>query len=169
MNPILRAAGIVGACSALMASAIGAEKTEAPPKEYFVYFGTYTKGKSKGIYRARLDTATGKLSAAEVAAECNDPAFLAVHPTEKFLYAIDESSDPAKTPGKGVNAYAVDGRTGSLTLLNEQSAAGPGPCHLAVDPDGKAVLIANYSGGSVAALPLSTDGKLGASAGALPH
>ena len=169
MNPILRAAGIVFACSALLVTASGAQKTEAPPKEYFVFFGTYTKGKSKGIYRARLDTATGKLSAAEVAAECKDPAFIAVHPTEKFLYAIDESSDPAKTPGKGVSAYAVDGRTGSLTLLNEQSAAGPGPCHLAVDPDGKAVLIANYSGGSVAALPISADGKLGASTGALQH
>ena len=169
MNPILRATAFVVVGTALVASVIGAQKAEAPPKEYFVYFGTYTKAKSKGIYRARLDTATGKLSPAEIAAECKDPAFLAVHPTEKFLYAIDESSDPAKTPGKGVSAYALDGRTGALTLLNEQSAAGPGPCHLTVDPDGKAVLVANYSGGSVVALPLSAEGKLGAPGAAVQH
>ena len=169
MNPLLRAPGIASLCVALVTCAFGATKTEAPPKEYFVYFGTYTKAKSKGIYRARLDTATGRLSAAEVAAECTDPAFLAVHPTERFLYAIDESSDPAKTPGRGVRAYSVDGRTGALTFLNEQTAGGAGPCHLTVDPDGKCVLVANYSGGSLAALPLSSDGRVGAPSAVVQH
>lgn len=169
MNPLLRTIGIVSLCVMLAAAAFAAEKSEAPPKEYFVYFGTYTKAKSKGIYRARLDPATGRLSAAELAAECKDPAFLAVHPTEGFLYAIDESSDPAKTPGRGVRAYSINGRTGALTFLNEQSAGRAGPCHLTVDPDGKCVLVANYSGGSVAVLPLSRDGKLGAPGNVVQH
>src|SRR5918996_1233179 len=98
MNPILQAAGLVMLCGVYAATSFAAQKSEEPPKEYFVYFGTYTKTKSKGIYRTRLDTATGRLSAAEMVAECKDPAFLAVHPTERFLYAIDESTDPAKTP-----------------------------------------------------------------------
>lgn len=169
MNPLLPAIGLLCGCGVFVAAASAAEKGEAPPREYFVYFGTYTKAKSKGIYRARLDTATGRLSQAEVAAECQDPAFLAVHPTEKFLYAIDEGSDPARTPGRGVRAYAVDGRTGALTFLNEHSAGGSGPCHLTVDPDGKCVLVANYSGGSVAALPLSPDGRVGAPRAVVQH
>ena len=169
MNPFLRAVGIACVYAVLTTATRAAQKHEAPPKEYFVYFGTYTKGKSQGIYRARLDTATGRLSAAEMAAEGQDPAFLAVHPTERFLYAINESSDPAKTPGRGVRAYAIDGRTGALTFLNEESAAGPGPCHLTVDPDGKCVLVANYSGGSVVGLPLSSDGRLGAPGAAVQH
>jgi 6-phosphogluconolactonase len=169
MNPLLRPASIAILCGAMVTSLIAADKGEAPPKEYFAYFGTYTKAKSKGIYRARLDTATGRLSKAELVAECNDPAFLAVHPTERFLYAIDEGTDPAKTPGRGVRAYAVDGHTGALTFLNEQSAGGAGPCHLTVDPDGKCVLVANYSGGSVAALPLSSDGRLSAPTTVLQH
>src|SRR5687768_8917816 len=161
MNPILQVAALLTLGGVYTATSFAAQKGEKPPKEYFVYFGTYTKAKSKGIYRARLDTATGRLSAAEIVAECNDPAFLAVHPTERFLYAIDEGTDPGKTPGRGVRAYAVDGHTGALTFLNEQSAGGAGPCHLTVDPDGKCVLVANYGGGSVAALPLSADGRLG--------
>ena len=169
MNPLLPAVGLLCVCGVFLAAVVAAEKSAAAPKEYFVYFGTYTKAKSKGIYRARFDPATGRLSPAEVAAECQDPAFLAVHPTEKFLYAIDESSDPVRTPGRGVRAYAVDGRTGALTFLNEQSAGGSGPCHLTVDPDGKCVLVANYGAGSVAALPLSTDGRLGAPVAVVQH
>jgi 6-phosphogluconolactonase len=175
MNPFRRALGKVVVAAlllgvALSPSARAADKQSDPKaSEYFVYFGTYTKAKSKGIYRARLDVATGKLSAAELAAECKDPAFLAVHPTEKFLYAIDESTDPARTPNRGVSAYAIEARTGALTLLNEQSAAGAGPCHLAVDHRGTCVLVANYSGGSVVALPLSVDGRLGAPGAPIKH
>lgn len=134
----------------------------AAEKDLFVYFGTYTKAPSRGIYRSRLDAATGRLAPAELAAEMRDPSFLAVHPTGRFLYAIEESSDPERTPGRGVTAFAIDGRTGALTLLNQQTAGGPGPCHVAVDRDGRCVLVANYSGGSVAAIALQADGRLGA-------
>ena len=158
-NP-LRTPGVL-LIAATMAASLSAA---AVPKEYDVYFGTYTNARtaSKGIYRARLEVATGKLSPAEVAAECKDPAFLAVHPNGKILYAIDESSDPAKRPGKGLAAYGIAARTGVLTLLNEQSNGGPGPCHLTVDAEGKCVLVANYGGGSVAAVALLPDGRLGA-------
>jgi 6-phosphogluconolactonase len=153
----------------MAATIFAAEMRDGPPKEYFVYFGTYTKAKSKGIYRARLDVATGKLSPAELAAESKDPSFLAVHPRENFHYAIDEGADPVNAPTRGVRAYALDARSGALTFLNEQSSGSPGPCHLTVDHTGKCVLVANYSGGSVAVLPLSADGRLSAPATVVQH
>ena len=155
--------------TSLLALALAASAFAAAPKEYFVYFGTYTGPKSKGIYRARLDVATGKLSAAELAAECSDPSFLALNPNGKFLYAIDERSDPKKTPDRGVGAYALDAHTGALSLLNQQSAGGPGPAHLTIDVTGRSVLVANYGGGSVAALPIGADGRLGAPATVIQH
>lgn len=166
MTPLLRALAIPFLALALGATAAAA----APPKEFFVYFGTYTNNaKSKGIYRATLDVASGKLSAAEVAAECVDPAFLALHPNGKFLYAIDERADPVKTPGRGVSAYALDAKTGGLTLLNQQGVGGPGPCHLSVDATGKCVLVANYGGGSVSALPIGEDGRLAPATATIQH
>lgn len=161
MKPLLRVLGVCGLGMVFAFTSLEAAEstTGGSAKGYFVYFGTYTRAKSKGIYRARLDVATGRLSAAELAAECKDPSFLAVHPTGRFLYAIDEGSDPEKTPGRGVAGYAIEAGTGALTLLNQQSAGSPGPCHLIVDSSGKSVLVANYSGGSVAALPLAADGK----------
>ena len=67
----------------------------AEPEKFWVFVGTYTDGKSKGIYRMVLDTATGKLSEPALAAELDNPSFLAVHPTHKYLYAVNESSGVA--------------------------------------------------------------------------
>jgi 6-phosphogluconolactonase len=154
---------------ALMLATLTAASTFAAPQEFFVYFGTYTKAPSTGIYRSRLNIATGLLSPAELAVEAKDPAFVALHPNGKFLYAIDESSDPKRTPTTGVSAYTINATTGALTLLNQQSAGGSGPCHLAVDRDGKAVLVANYGGGSVSAIALKADGSLGAVGSFIQH
>ena len=135
----------------------------AAPKEFFVYFGTYTNAKtaSEGIYRSRLDVATGALSPAELAAPAKDPAWLALHPDGRFLYALDESADSRRTPGKGLAAYALDPATGALTLLNEQDTGSSGSCHLAVDATGRALLVANYGGGGVSSVALQPDGRLG--------
>jgi 6-phosphogluconolactonase len=143
----------------------------AKPADSFVYFGTYTHAKteSQGIYRSRLDVATGRLPPAELVAPAKDPAFLALHPNGKFLYAIEESSDPKRTPTTGLSAYAINPATGALTLLNQQSPGGPGPCHLAVDATGQTLLVANYSGGSVSAISLQPDGRLGAVGAVVKH
>lgn len=171
MHPLPAAVrrGLVVVLVSLVTGLLSAATSGAPAaKEYFVYFGTYTKAKSKGIYRARLDAASGKLSAAELAAETGDPAFLAVHPNGRFLYAIDERTDPQKTPGRGVSAFAIE-PGGRLTLLNQQEVGGPGPCHLSVDTSGRSVIVANYGGGSVAALGLQPDGRLGARGSFVQH
>jgi 6-phosphogluconolactonase len=63
----------------------------------------------------------------------------------------------------------VDPRSGALTLLNQQSSVGDGPCYLIVDKAGKNVLVANYGGGSVSVLPVGADGKLGEATAAIQH
>ncbi|MDP3069193.1 MAG: lactonase family protein [Opitutaceae bacterium] len=141
----------------------------ATATESFVFFGTYTGPKSKGIYRAKFDSATGRLAAAELAAECSSPSFLAAHPSGRFLYAIDERADATKDADRGVAAYAVDARTGTLTLLNEQGIGSSGPCHLEVDATGRCLLVANYAGGTVVSLPIATDGRLGPARSHLRH
>lgn len=156
--------------AAVVAADVGVPSVQAAePKEYFVYFGTYSRGASKGIYRARFDAATGKLSPAELAIEAADPSFLAIHPNGRFLYAVEENADTRRTPGRGVSAYALDAATGKLTHLNYQSAGGASPCHITVDPSGKTVMVANYSSGSIAAIRLQPEGSLGAMGSEIQH
>jgi len=125
-------------------------------EKYRVYLGTYTGGKinpSKGIYQCELTMSDGKLSAPTLAGETKDPSFLAIHPSKKFLYAVNEGQ-------ASVSAFALDAATGNLTFLNSQPSQGGAPCHLIVDPSGKNVLAANYSGGSCICIPIEKDGSL---------
>ena len=128
----------------------------------WVYIGTYTgpKSASKGVYVSKLDLATGALSPPELAAETTSPSFLALHPNRQFLYAVGEVGEFAGKKTGSVSAFAIDADTGKLKPLNSQSSGGTGPCHLTVDETGKAVVVANYGGGSVAALPVGEDGTL---------
>ena len=157
---------VVPACAALCALAFSHTRAEAAGSGFFVYFGTYTGEKSKGIYVSRFDTATGRLTVPELAAESNSPSFLAVHPTGRFLYAVNEAGDGKE---RGVSAFAVDAQSGRLAALGERPSGGSGPCHLAVDRAGKCVIVANYGGGSVESLPIGEDGKLGEPVSFIQH
>jgi 6-phosphogluconolactonase len=126
------------------------------PDKYRVYLGTYTGKMSKGIYTCELDLKDGKMSNLELAGEMTSPSFVAIHPNQKFLYAVGEGGGKKA----GVVAFAIDGKTGKLTKLNEGSSGGSGPCHLVVDATGKTVLAANYGGGSCCSIPIGKDGKL---------
>lgn len=132
----------------------------ASAREYLVFFGTYTGAKSKGIYVSRFDTATGKLSPAELAVETKSPSFLALHPNGRWLYAVGEGTMVGESKQGAVTAFTIEPRSGKLTTLNTQPSGGGGPCHLAVDAKGRTVFTANYGTGSAAALAVRPDGGL---------
>jgi 6-phosphogluconolactonase len=139
----------------LLSSAATRQQTAA--RQYLVYVGTYTtKTNSKGIYSFQFDTATGKLSELGVAAETPDPSWVAVHPSGKFLYGANEAGKASS-----VSAFAIDTKTGKLTLLNQLPSLGEDPCYLSFDKTGKYVLVANYSSGTIAVFPILADGRLG--------
>jgi 6-phosphogluconolactonase len=144
---------------------------ESRPKAMRLYVGTYTGGKtpSEGIYLLELNLATGTLAPKGVAAKLTDPSFLAIHPTGKYLYAVNEVGQFNGKKGGGVSALAIDPGTGTLKLLNQQSSVGSGPCHLTVDRAGKNVLVANYGSGSIACLPIRPDGTLGEASSFIQH
>lgn len=135
----------------------------------FVYIGTYTNGDSKGIYRLKLNLTSGALSSPELVAESVNPSFLAIDPKEQFLFAVNEVGQYMNIEGGAVSAFSIDSKTGNLTFLNHQTTQGADPCHLVVDAAGKHILVANYSGGSVAVLPFNNRGQLGAATSFVQH
>jgi 6-phosphogluconolactonase len=134
-----------------------------------VYIGTYTGPKSKGIYRLDFDPVTGALTPKGVAAETPSPSFLAISPDRKFLYAANEVGRFEGKAAGSISSFAIDPKTGDLTPLNRKSSGGADPCYVVVDPTGKFVLTANYSGGSVEVLPIGPDGKLGEPTALVQH
>lgn len=124
----------------------------------YVFVGTYTPdkgGAGEGIALLRRDPGSGVLTRLGVAARTPSPSFLARHPTRPVLYAVNEL-DPAGT----VSAFAVAGDH-SLTPLAVQATGGSDPAHLAVSADGRHLLVANYTSGSVAVFPLDPQGVPG--------
>jgi 6-phosphogluconolactonase len=140
-----------------------------PQDSMFVYIGTYTGPKSQGIYVSRFDEATGRLSGPELAAESRNPSFLALHPSGQFLYAAGEVSEFNGKREGVLSAFTIDPNSGKLSLLNQQPSGGAGPCHAAVDNQGKWLLVANYDSGSIAALPIQPDGRLLQAAATIQH
>lgn len=149
-----------GMMLAVVASAVFAAGAE--PGKVRVYVGTYTSGASQGIYRLELDLATGALSPAGEPTPAVSPSFLALHPSGRFLYAVNETGESRSDQSGGVSAFTIDTKSGALTFLNRQPSGGSAPCHLSLDKEGRHVLVANYGGGSVEVLPIQADGRLGA-------
>jgi 6-phosphogluconolactonase len=137
--------------------------------QYQVYIGVYTGQKSKGIYSCRMNASDGVWTPPELAAEVKNPSFLALHPNGRILYAVSEIGGSNGKPGGAVSAFRREPTSGRLTLLNQQPSSGDGPCHLVVDKTGQCLIVANYGSGSVAALPIGSDGRLGTPTSFVQH
>jgi 6-phosphogluconolactonase len=153
----------------LASTALAQDRDPATLAKLRVYVGTYTGPVSKGIYRLDFDPVSGALTSRAVAAETTNPSFLAISPNKKFLYAANEVGRFGGKAAGSISSFAIDPKTGDLAPLNQKSSGGADPCYVVVDPLGKFVLTANYSGGSVEVLPIEPDGKLGDPTAFLQH
>ena len=132
-----------------------------------VFIGTYTSKEvapatdSKGIYAAQFDAKTGKLGPVSLAAATPNPSFVALHPSGRFLYAVNELPSPKNDKPGLITAFSIDKATGKLTQLNQLSTKGAAPCHVVVDATGKSLLVSNYNAGSFISYQLGADGKIG--------
>jgi len=130
-----------------------------------VYVGTYTKhGTSQGIYVYDLDLTTGALRHVQTVADVADPTYLTFGQRSRMLYAVNEQVDNG-----GVSAFTVDAAHGRLKFVNRVASRGADPAHLSVDPSGAWLLVANYTGGSIAVLPIQPDGALGEASHVIEH
>ncbi|WP_192765001.1 lactonase family protein [Plantactinospora soyae] len=119
-----------------------------------VHIGCYTAesgGRGTGIVAARRDAVGGGLTVLGVVASTPSPSFLARHPRLPVLYAVNELADGT------VSAWTIH-TDGALTALGVRSTGGESPCHVAVDPAGEFLFVANYGSGSVAVHPLDATG-----------
>jgi 6-phosphogluconolactonase len=139
------------------------------------YIGTFTRaaphgrGQAAGIYVCRLDHASGATTLLHTVPDVANPSFLALHPRQDYLYAVNAVPEYDGQPGGSVSAFAVDPASGNLTYLNRQPSRGAGPCHVSVDQTGQWVLASNYGGGSVVMYPVEADGRLGSPSDFVQH
>ncbi len=140
----------------------------AASRPLMLYWGTYTEGggqfgngTSKGIYLSRMEAETGRITEPEVAGECANPSWLAIHPNGRYLYAVNERLGAGGKIGPGeVSAFSIDRKSGKLTEINRVGSQGGQPCHIAIDKTGKMAVVANWYTGSAVFFPIRRSGAL---------
>ncbi|MGH2457635.1 MAG: lactonase family protein [Chloroflexota bacterium] len=159
---VLAGAAVLAVGQAVPAFAQAGDDDAPRPRQgkVLAYAGTYTPN-GQGIYLFQVDLSTGALDPVTVFPSSTNPSWMEIDPSKTHLYAVDEISNYNGTTTGAASAYSIDRSNGNLTLLNTVSSQGSGPAHLSVDPLGKYVFVANYGGGSVAVLPIQSDGSLG--------
>lgn len=120
-------------------------------------------GNGRGIHLFRFDRQTGKMDPAGTVDLGTSPSCLAINASGNRLYSANETDRVGDGPDKQgtVSAFAIDPKTGQLTLLNTVRSGGAGPTFVSIHPSGRSLLAANYFGGSVAVLPIRENGQLG--------
>ena len=115
--------------------------------------GTYTDGGSKGIYSYSFNQKTGD---AEVLSSLSlkNPSYLTVSHDGGQVYAVSETNDDHAS----LNTIRLDPHTGEMQLLGSVPVMGGDPCDVA--SNGKTILTANYSGGSMSVFCLSRQGTM---------
>jgi 6-phosphogluconolactonase len=147
------AAATLAASASLASAGVG-------HKDELLLVGTQTTGASKGIYSYSFDEATGELKQTGLAAEIDNPTFMALAPGGRRLFSVSETDHFAGKNGGGITGFNLDRSTGHLTEINAEPTGGPGTCHVAVDHTGHCAFVANYNGGSAASFHVGDDGRL---------
>lgn len=148
--------------------------------EVLVYVGTYTEpirfgtgrilhGRGEGIYVYRMNPSSGAMDLVRKVTGITNPSYLAIDPSQRFLYAVNEVKAYEDKPTGTISAFAVDPTTGGLEFLNKRLTHGTDPCHVLVDKHGKCVCVANFMSGSVCVLPVLDDGSLGEASQVIQH
>jgi 6-phosphogluconolactonase len=126
--------------------------------QYFLYVGAYTETEEEGIAIFLFDALSGDLQYISTVKGIKNPSYLAIHPKKKLLVAVNETG--SQNEKGAVSAFSIDPVNGSLKLLNQVSSLGTDPCYVSIDQGANFALVANYSSGTVALLPIESTGVL---------
>jgi 6-phosphogluconolactonase len=169
----LKSSALLAAASAVPTVLLRGQAAGAAP--LMAYIGTFTAplknmlatqvdlppGNGRGIHIFRVDRNTGALTAAGLYESGLSPNCIVPNPAGTRIYATNETEHIGEAQEGSVSAFEVDPRDGQLRLLNTIRSGGKGPTHASLHPSGKFLFVANYFGGTVAVLPVLSDGRLG--------
>src|ERR1035437_5378124 len=140
--------------AALGVARLAAQPNRAPGTLY-AYVGCYTTARryarGDGIHVYRVEPATGAWTHVQHVGNLVNPSFLALRRDQRYLYAVHGDESYA-------TSFSVDRNTGFLTLLNRVETGGQNGVHQAFDASAMFMGVADYSNGSVSALPVRPAG-----------
>jgi 6-phosphogluconolactonase len=160
LNRIGRREFIFGSAALAVVGRAGFASAEGVGGGRLLLVGTQTAATSKGIYAYSFEAATGEPKALGLAAEADNPTFLALGPNRRTVLVANELDTYEGKSSGAVSTYSLDRSRARLSKLSEVASQGAGPCHVAFDHTGRSAFAANYGGGSAASFSVGADGRL---------
>lgn len=118
--------------------------------------GTYTTNTtSQGIYVIDYDINVNKITH-QYSIPAHNPSFLHYIGHRKTLLFVEELGD---FQGK-LKSLQLDVDQQQYQMISEQPVQGNAPCHIALDPDSKHVIVSNYMSGNFTTFGLDDKGGL---------
>jgi 6-phosphogluconolactonase len=90
----------------------------------------------------------------------DNPTFLLLSPDSSKLYVTHGDAT-------SLSVLAIEPTSGTVSEHSSVDSGGVNPVHFTLSPDGRFVVVANHNSGTVASLPVLTDGSLGTPASVL--
>ncbi|MFD2035333.1 lactonase family protein [Belliella marina] len=112
---------------------------------YRFLIGGYTEHETDGIGLLKFDPVSNDISVDIIGNGIKNPSFLLTNKDQTILFAVEET---AGDQGGKVKSFELDLDQKSLKLLSTVDTEGNHPCHLAMDPSEKFLVVGNYSGGN---------------------
>jgi len=148
-------------------AAVGASAADKTAE--WVYIGTHGAAKSdpdsqrsvQGIYAARFDIRTGKLSEPQLQVRLPRATWLTPHPRLPVIYTVADAG-PSSSAESNIVGFEVEPASGKLSQLGQVGAGGLDATHLTFDAASNTLFVANHGSGDVTALPVRPDGQLSA-------
>ncbi|NAT26260.1 lactonase family protein [Pseudomonas syringae] len=158
-----------------IASAMSAFTLQAQPMpDTELLMGSYTQGKSEGIYRFGFNSQTGMIDAKPLQViKSDNPSWLTLSKDQRYLFAVNENGPGQKDVVGKVSSFAIDSKTRQITPINQVQSRGEEPTHSSLSYDGRYLFVANYAvnpdpGGALTVVPVGKDGTLSEAVQVLP-
>lgn len=151
----------------LLASSVGAMSAQAASEnEVELLVGSYTQGKSQGIYRLQFNSDSGRITPEPLQVfKTANPSWLTLSKDQQRLFVVNENGKGQTDVVGRVSSLAIDPKTNELTLINQVKSLGEEPTHSSLSADERYLFVANYGvhedpGGSLAVVPINAQGQL---------
>ena len=151
----------------LLASGVGAMSAQAASEnEVELLVGSYTQGKSQGIYRLQFNSDSGRITPEPLQVfKTANPSWLTLSKDQQRLFVVNENGKGQSDVVGRISSLAIDSKTNELSLINQVKSLGEEPTHSSLSADERYLFVANYGvhedpGGSLAVLPINDQGQL---------
>lgn len=126
-----------------------------------IWIGAYGSSEEVGITRLSLDPDAGTLTKEAEFTGIDNPSFLTMDRSGKYLHAVSEVATLNGQPGGEIVTFLIEDEGTSLQEAMSHPTLGADPCFVSLDPAERWLAVSNYSGSSVVVYPMDPSGVPG--------